>query len=83
MLTLIKTVVSKLARRSALANQAAGSLEAGEHPRLTDIAIDIGSFRLSLKDVATNEEAIARIEEFLKGQSASLRCDRGPRQGSW
>ena len=54
-----------------------------ENPRAADIAIDIGSFRLTLKDVATNEEAIARIEEFLKGQGLSAPTDCDPRSGNW
>ena len=39
-----------------------------QNPILTDIVINIGSFRLTLKDVTTNEDAIAKIEEILKGQ---------------
>jgi hypothetical protein len=50
---------------------------------MADIAIDIGSFRLTLKDVATNEDAIARIEEFLKGQSPSPPTDHNPRSDNW
>jgi len=46
--------------------------------------VDIGSCQLRLSGVSSNEEAIARIEEHLRGrQSAAAGDAEGPRQIMW
>lgn len=81
--SLIKTLALKCLSKTSSGDTVKVKSDIGENPRTADIAIDIGSFRLTLKDVATNEEAIARIEEFLKGQSISAPTDHDPRSGNW
>ena len=81
--SLIKTLALKFLSKTSSENPFKVKSDIGENSRMADIAIDIGSFRLTLKDVATNEEAIARIEEFLKGQSLSAPTDYDPRSGNW
>ena len=81
--SLIKIFALKFLSKMSLEGPFKVKSDIDENPRTADIAIDIGSFRLTLKDVATNEEAIARIEEFLKGQSLSAPTDHDPRSGNW
>jgi hypothetical protein len=61
----------------SLASLIAARLRGGAAHR-TNATIEVGAYRLSLSGVSSNEEAVARVEEHLRGRCASGRAEAGP-----